>query len=95
MTFKTTIASTQDFITVTWNFNKGSVIAPIITSILSSNTDNIDEKYTSRIIYNKTTCELQLGPLVKEDEGEYILNTVNTKGQQLSGQIYLEVLGKY
>ncbi len=95
MTFKTTIASAQDFLTVTWNFNKGLVIAPIITSILLTNTSNIDEKYTGRIIYNKTTCELQLGPLVKEDEGEYILNIVTTNGQQLSGQIDLEVLGKY
>ncbi len=94
MTFKTTIASTQDFLTVTWNFNKGPAITPIITSIVTS-TDNIAEKYTSRIIYNKTTCELQLGPLVKEDEGEYILNIVTTKGQQLSGQIDLEILGKY
>ncbi len=95
MTFKTTIASTQDFITVTWNFNKGPVITPIITSIPISGTNNIDEKYTGRIIYNKTTCELQLGPLVKEDEGEYILDIITTKGQQLSGQIYLEILGKY
>ncbi len=95
MTFKTTIASTQDVVTITWNFNKGPVIAPIITSIPSSSTSKIAEKYTSRIIYNKTTCELQLGPLVKEDEGEYILNIVYTNGQQLSGQIDLEVLGKY
>ncbi len=95
MTFKTTITSTQEVITITWNFNKGPVIAPIITSIPSSSTSNIAEKYTSRIIYNKTTCELQLGPLVKEDEGEYILNIVYTLGQQLSGQIDLEVLGKY
>ncbi len=95
MTFKTTIASTQDFLTVTWNFNKGQVIAPIITSILLTNTSNIAEKYTGRIIYNKTTCELQLGPLVKEDEGEYNLNIVYTNGQPLSGQIDLEVLGKY
>ncbi|XP_016311390.1 carcinoembryonic antigen-related cell adhesion molecule 1-like [Sinocyclocheilus anshuiensis] len=92
VTFKTTITSTQDFLTVTWNFNKDPVIAPIITSILLLNTDNIDEKYASRIVYNNTTCELQLGPLVKEDEGEYILNIVTTKGQQLSGQIDLEVL---
>ncbi|XP_016086505.1 carcinoembryonic antigen-related cell adhesion molecule 5-like isoform X2 [Sinocyclocheilus grahami] len=92
VTFKTTITSTQDFLTVTWNFNKDPVIAPIITSVLVTNTDNIDEKYTSRIIYNNATCELQLGPLVKEDEGEYILNIVTTKGQQLSGQIDLEVL---
>ncbi len=95
MTFKTTITSIQDFLTITWNFNKGPVIAPIITSVLVSNTDNVDDKYASRIIYNKTTCELQLGPLVKEDEGEYILNIVTSKGNQLSGQIDLEVLGKY
>ncbi|XP_016313087.1 carcinoembryonic antigen-related cell adhesion molecule 8-like [Sinocyclocheilus anshuiensis] len=91
VTFKTTITSTQDFLTVTWNF-KGQGIAPIITSILSSNTENIDEKYASRIIYNKTTCELQLGPLVKEDGGEYTLTVVTVLGKQLSGQIDLEVL---
>ncbi|XP_058610131.1 carcinoembryonic antigen-related cell adhesion molecule 20 isoform X1 [Onychostoma macrolepis] len=92
VTFKTTITSTQEFITITWNFDKGPVIAPIITSVPLSNTNNIDEKYASRIIYNKTTCELQLGPLVEEDEGEYVLNIVTTQGQQLSGQIYLQVL---
>ncbi|XP_026145933.1 carcinoembryonic antigen-related cell adhesion molecule 1-like, partial [Carassius auratus] len=92
VTFKTTITSTQDFITITWNFNKAAAIAPIITSVPSSNTNDIDEKYTSRIIYNQTTCELQLGPLVKEDEGEYILTAVTRKGKQLNGRIDLEVL---
>lgn len=95
MTFKTTITSTQDFLTITWNFNKGEVIAPIITSIPSTNGDNTDEKYTSRISYNKTTCELQLRPLVKEDGGEYTLTIVTNKGLQLSGQVDLEVLGEY
>uniref|UniRef100_A0A9J7ZTM3 Uncharacterized protein n=1 Tax=Cyprinus carpio carpio TaxID=630221 RepID=A0A9J7ZTM3_CYPCA len=93
VTFKTTITSTQDFLTITWNFNKNSVIAPIITSVLVTNTINIDKKYASRIIYSNTTCELQLGPLVKEDEGEYNLNIVTIRGESLSGQIDLEVLG--
>ncbi|XP_042601017.1 carcinoembryonic antigen-related cell adhesion molecule 1-like [Cyprinus carpio] len=92
VTFKTTITSTQDFLTITWNFNKNSVISPIITNVLVTNTNNIDKKYASRIIYNNTTGELQLGPLVKEDEGEYNLNIVTNKGDSLSGQIDLEVL---
>ncbi|XP_073677601.1 cell adhesion molecule CEACAM1-like [Garra rufa] len=92
VTFKTTITSTEDFLTITWNFNKGEVIAPIITSIPSTNTENVDEKYASRIIYNKTTCELQLGPLVKEDGGEYSLTIVTLQGKQQSGQVDLEVL---
>ncbi|KAL1255070.1 hypothetical protein QQF64_013131 [Cirrhinus molitorella] len=92
VTFKTTITSSQDFLTVTWNFKQGQEITPIITSILLTNTDNIDEKYASRISYNKTTCELQLGPLVKEDEGEYTLTAVTGKGKQLSGQVDLVVL---
>ncbi|KTF75113.1 hypothetical protein cypCar_00035749, partial [Cyprinus carpio] len=92
VTFKTTITSTQDFLTITWNFNKNSVISPIITNVLVTNTNNIDKKYAGRIIYSNTTCELQLGPLVKEDEGEYNLNIVTSKGESLSGQIDLEVL---
>ncbi|KTF73741.1 hypothetical protein cypCar_00031275 [Cyprinus carpio] len=92
VTFKTTITSTQGFLTITWNFKKGQVIVPVITHIPTTSTENIDKKYTSRIIYNKTTCELQLGPLVKEDGGEYTLTVVDLKGEQLSGQIDLEVL---
>ncbi|RXN36854.1 carcinoembryonic antigen-related cell adhesion molecule 1-like protein [Labeo rohita] len=95
VTFKTTITLTPNFVIVTWNFNKGSEIAPILTSIVPSNTDNVDEKYASRISYNKTTFELQLGPLVKEDGGEYTLTIVTDKGQQLTGQVDLEVLGEY
>ncbi|XP_050993647.1 carcinoembryonic antigen-related cell adhesion molecule 5 [Labeo rohita] len=92
VTFKTTVILTPNFVTVTWNFNDGSKIAPIITSIVPSNTDNVDEKYAGRISYNKTTFELQLGPLVKEDGGEYTLTIVTDKGQQLTGQVDLEVL---
>ncbi|XP_026145274.1 carcinoembryonic antigen-related cell adhesion molecule 1-like [Carassius auratus] len=92
VTFETTITSTQDFVTVTWNFNKAAVITSIITNIKVTNTFNIDEKYTSRVIYNQTTCELQLGPLVKEDEGAYTLNIVNLQGRSLNGRIDLEVL---
>ncbi|XP_052388512.1 carcinoembryonic antigen-related cell adhesion molecule 1 isoform X2 [Carassius gibelio] len=92
VTFKTTITSTQDFVTITWNFNKVEGITPIISNVLSSNTEDIDEKYTGRVIYNKTTCELQLGPLVKEDEGEYTLTAVTLKGKQLIGRIDLVVL---
>ncbi|XP_073678121.1 cell adhesion molecule CEACAM5 [Garra rufa] len=92
VTFKTTITSTTDFLTITWNFNNGEVIAPIITSIPSTNTENVDDKYASRIIYNKTTCELQLGPLVKEDGGEYTLTIVTLQGKPQSGQVDLEVL---
>ncbi|XP_059411732.1 carcinoembryonic antigen-related cell adhesion molecule 1-like [Carassius carassius] len=92
VTFKTTITSAQDFQFVIWNFNKADIITSIITSVPSSNTNNINEKYTSRIVYSKATCELQLGPLVKEDEGRYILTAVTNKRKPLSGQIVLEVL---
>ncbi|KAL0166959.1 hypothetical protein M9458_038803, partial [Cirrhinus mrigala] len=54
---------------------------------------NIEEKYRGRIIYSNTTCELNLGPLVKEDEGEYTLTVVTRQGKQQSSQIDLEVLG--
>ncbi|XP_043092293.1 carcinoembryonic antigen-related cell adhesion molecule 2-like [Puntigrus tetrazona] len=92
VTFKTTITSAKDFLTITWSFNKGSEIAPIMTSVVTTNPDNIEETSLNRITYNKTTCELQLGPLVKEDEGEYILSVVTLKGKSLSGQIDLNVL---
>ncbi|XP_059365050.1 carcinoembryonic antigen-related cell adhesion molecule 5-like [Carassius carassius] len=92
VTFKTTITSTQDFVTIIWNFKNVKELKPIITNIPSSNTEDIDEKYTGRVIYNKTTCELQLGPLVKEDEGEYTLSLVTPKGKQLNGRIDLVVL---
>ncbi|XP_051728974.1 carcinoembryonic antigen-related cell adhesion molecule 5 isoform X2 [Ctenopharyngodon idella] len=91
VTFKTTITSTTGLLIVAWNFNKNQVV-PIITHIPSSNATNIDEKYTGRISYNTTTCELQLGPLMKEDEGEYILSIITAKGTQQSGQVDLEVL---
>lgn len=85
----------MDFLTISWTFNKGQTIASIITHIPSTNTKNIDEKYASRISYNETTCEVQLRSLMKEDGGEYILNVVTSKGTQQTGQINLEVLGKY
>ncbi|XP_067267414.1 carcinoembryonic antigen-related cell adhesion molecule 5-like [Chanodichthys erythropterus] len=91
VTFKTTITSTTDFLSITWNFNKDKVI-PIITFVPSTNNKKINEKYASRISYNMTTFELQLGPLMKEDEGEYILSTVKLNADQLTGQIDLEVL---
>ncbi|XP_067217562.1 carcinoembryonic antigen-related cell adhesion molecule 1-like [Chanodichthys erythropterus] len=91
VTFKTTITSTTDFLSIAWNFNKDKVI-PIITFVPSTNTKKINEKYASRISYNMTTFELQLGPLMKEDEGEYILSTVKLNADQLTGQIDLEVL---
>lgn len=94
MTFKTTVTSTTDFLTITWSLNKDQVVS-IITHVPSTNTVEIDVKYTSRIRYNTTTCELQLGPLTKEDEGEYILSLVTTKAKTLTGEINLEVLGKY
>lgn len=92
VTFKTTITSSMDFLTISWTFNKGQTIASIITHIPSTNTKNIDEKYASRISYNETTCEVQLRSLMKEDGGEYILNVVTSKGTQQTGQINLEVL---
>lgn len=82
----------MDLVTVTWNFNN---IAPILTHIIPSDTKTIDEKYASRISYNATTCEVQLRSLMKEDGGEYILTIVTSKGTQQTGQILLEVLGKY
>lgn len=94
MAFKTTLTSTTDFLSIAWNFNKDKVV-PIIAFVPPTNTKKINEKYASRISYNMTTFELQLGPLMKEDEGEYILSTVNLKADQLTGQIHLEVLGKY
>ncbi|KAK7124352.1 hypothetical protein R3I94_018656 [Phoxinus phoxinus] len=88
VTFKTTIPSTTDFLTITWNKGQDN----IITHIPSKNTQNIDEKYASRISYNATTCEIQLRSLTKEDGGEYILSLVNSEAHTLTGQIHLEVL---
>ncbi|XP_077051122.1 cell adhesion molecule CEACAM5 [Siphateles boraxobius] len=92
VTFKTTITSTMDFLTISWTFNNGRTNVPIITHLPTMDTKNIEEKYASRVSYNVTTCEVQLRSLVKEDEGEYILNIVTSKGTPRTGQIDLEVL---
>ncbi|XP_056336074.1 carcinoembryonic antigen-related cell adhesion molecule 5 [Danio aesculapii] len=91
VTFKTTITSTADILTVTWTFNKGQPIG-MVTIVPSANNVNVDPAYVNRISCNKTTFQLQLGPLVKGDTGEYILTIVTTSAKQETGQIYLEVL---
>ncbi|XP_056097994.1 carcinoembryonic antigen-related cell adhesion molecule 5 [Rhinichthys klamathensis goyatoka] len=92
VTFKTSITSTMDFLTISWNFNNGQNIESILTHLPSSGTINIEEKYASRISYNATTCEVQLGSLVMEDGGEYVLGIVTSKAKALTGQVDLEVL---
>ncbi|XP_073787543.1 cell adhesion molecule CEACAM1 isoform X2 [Danio rerio] len=91
VTFKTTVVSTPDILTVTWTFNKGQPIA-MVTVIPSSNTVSVRPPYVNRISCNRTTFQLQLGPLVKEDTGEYILTIVTNNGDLVTGQIDLEVL---
>ncbi|XP_051520456.1 carcinoembryonic antigen-related cell adhesion molecule 20-like [Myxocyprinus asiaticus] len=92
VTFKTTVTNTGNFLTVTWNFNNGRDIFPIMTGLPMTNTEIVEENYAARIKYNKTTWELQLISLVKEDSGEYTLTIVTGTGKQLSGLVLLEVL---
>ncbi|KAI7799209.1 putative carcinoembryonic antigen-related cell adhesion molecule 5, partial [Triplophysa rosa] len=89
VSFKTTITSSTDFVTITWSFD-GDV--PILTHIPSKNKVNIVEGYKNRVTYNETTCALELRDLVKEDSGEYGLTIVTGEIKQLTGKVKLEVL---
>ncbi|TRY94792.1 hypothetical protein DNTS_035660, partial [Danionella cerebrum] len=91
VTFQTTITSTSTILTLAWNFNKPDGVISILTCVPSANTIDIDEAYINRIVYNNKTFDLQLGPLLKEDAGEYTLNVVTTSGKSVSGQIFLDV----
>lgn len=91
VTFKTTITTLTDFVTIAWTF-KGDV--PIVTHIPSVNKVTIDDRYKSRVIYNETTCALVLKDLVTEDGGAYGLTIVTSEGKQLAGDVLLKVLGK-
>ncbi|XP_067281548.1 carcinoembryonic antigen-related cell adhesion molecule 5 [Pseudorasbora parva] len=92
VTFKTTISTTVGLSTVLWSFNNGQSIASVFTHVPVTNILRTNPLYTGRVSYNTTTCELQLGPLKKEDAGKYILNIVNAEGDAQSGEIELTVL---
>ncbi|KAG1946726.1 carcinoembryonic antigen-related cell adhesion molecule [Pimephales promelas] len=93
VTFRTTITSRLDSVTISWNFiSKDQKISSIITHAPMSNNTRIDQNYASRISYNATTCEIQLRSLTKDDEGEYTLQIITSDLTQLTGQVYLTVL---
>ncbi|XP_070970083.1 cell adhesion molecule CEACAM20-like [Oncorhynchus clarkii lewisi] len=92
VTFKTLIMPTDvgDFITVSWNFNGGSGLVPVVTSAPKGET--VGAGYAGRVSLNSSTGVLKLGPLTAKDSGDYAVTMVTSAAVQRTGVTALKVL---
>ncbi|KAF7647908.1 hypothetical protein LDENG_00165010 [Lucifuga dentata] len=90
VTFRTLADLKDGFLVITWMFNGGSQLVPVIT--LTSDGENVDAGYEGRVSVARENGFLTLGPLTSEDSGDYSLNIVNHKGQTKTGEVKLRVL---
>lgn len=95
VTFKTIIIPTDvgNFITVSWNFNGGSGLVPVVTS--APNGETVGAGYAGRVSLNSSTGVLNLASLTAKDGGDYAVTMVTNAAVQRTGATLLKVLGEY
>ncbi|XP_029519347.1 carcinoembryonic antigen-related cell adhesion molecule 1-like [Oncorhynchus nerka] len=92
VTFKTIIIPTDvgNFITVSWNFNGGSGLVPVVTSAPKGET--VGAGYAGRVSLNSSTGVLNLASLTAKDGGDYAVTMVTSTAVQRTGATLLKVL---
>ncbi|XP_021416279.1 carcinoembryonic antigen-related cell adhesion molecule 6 [Oncorhynchus mykiss] len=92
VTFKTIIIPTDvgNFITVSWNFNGGSGLVPVVTS--APNGETVGAGYAGRVSLNSSTGVLNLASLTAKDGGDYAVTMVTNAAVQRTGATLLKVL---
>ncbi|XP_056154179.1 carcinoembryonic antigen-related cell adhesion molecule 20 [Lampris incognitus] len=90
VTFHTIVEATDKFLTISWTFNGGTDLVPVVTVAPGGMT--FGDGYEGRVRVNNTTGVLILGPLKATDSGDYSVSMVNMKGATKTGETTLRVL---
>ncbi|XP_076865714.1 cell adhesion molecule CEACAM5 [Brachyhypopomus gauderio] len=91
VTFLTLLpALTSDVESVSWTFKSQTQPQPVYTRL--NDKEKVGNGYVGRIVCNKTTFALQLGPLTSQDAGTYSLNIITSDMVTYTGETILEVL---
>ncbi|KAM6959198.1 cell adhesion molecule CEACAM5 [Aplochiton taeniatus] len=89
VTFNPTV--TDSYITLSWTFtSEGGGPVPIVA--LAPGVENLDPGYAGRVILNKTTGALTLGPLTAKDSGHYTVSIVGKDAKLITSESKLRVL---